>query len=210
MKPKKLCLNMKDKCDILRKLENEDMSIKQLAQEYNVNRTTIHRIKVKKEQIEEFTLKHHGSLKIRKRIKVVKVPNIDKALYLWFLNQRSKKNIVTNEILRMKALEFHKTLDVEVPFEASSGFIEKFKNRYGIRLLRIFGERISANDSDVPKFISEFLTKVREVELKPQQIYNADETGLVYKSLHARTPGNKCPWKKNFEGKAHNNAMCKC
>jgi len=168
-------LTIKNKCEILGKLKNGE-SISDLAKEYNVNRTTIYRIKINIDEIEEFASNRHAPLKKFKRIRAITVPNVDRALYSWFLNQRLNHNIVTNEVLRLKAIELHKTLDVDVPFKASSGFIEKFKKRNGIRLLQVSGEKLSSNESEIPNFIETFVEKVRQLELTSEQIYITDET----------------------------------
>ena len=56
-----------------------------------------------------------------------------------------------------------------------------------IRLLKISGEKLSTNGAAVENFILEFKPKINELGLCPDQIYNADEIGLVFKDLNNKT-----------------------
>jgi len=42
---------------------------------------------------------------------ILKKWSMEAALYTWFLNERGRPNIVTNEILREKAKEFYQSLN---------------------------------------------------------------------------------------------------
>jgi len=66
-------------------------------------------------------------------------------------------------------------------FTASKGFIQRFCERYNIKNIRLHGEKQSA-DTDA---VEPFLIKMAEIqkEYSLNQIYNADESGLIYKSL---------------------------
>lgn len=72
-------------------------------------------------------------------------------------------------------------------FNASNGWLDNFKQRYGIRLLRITGEKLSCDVSQIGPFFEKFYAKVREMELTPEQIYNADESALFYRILPTKT-----------------------
>lgn len=61
--------------------------------------------------------------------------------------------------------------------------MQKFKNRHGIRQLTIKGEILS-NDSEAAKiFQNEILNKIEREELLLENVYNADESGLYWKSF---------------------------
>ena len=75
---------------------------------------------------------------------------------------------------------FHEKLGLEGNFNASSGWLTRFKQRYGIRELTIQGERLSGCVEAADKFCIEFqeYMYLQLENLQPDQIYNADETGL--------------------------------
>ena len=61
------------------------------------------------------------------------------------------------------------------------------ENRHGIRNLSIQGEKLSAAEETVEPFLQKLKEVVEERGLIPEQIYNADETGLLWKCLPQRT-----------------------
>lgn len=71
--------------------------------------------------------------------------------------------------------------------KASTGCLDKFKNRYGIRNLSIQGEKLSAAEETVEPFLEKLQKVIKERGLILEQIYNADETGLLWKCLPQRT-----------------------
>ena len=65
--------------------------------------------------------------------------------------------------------------------------VDKFKNRNGIRNLSIQGEELSAAGETVDPFLQKIHKVVEEKGLTPEQICNADDTGLLWKCLLQRT-----------------------
>lgn len=88
---------------------------------------------------------------------------------------------------------YEKLEDQNVPeeekFTASDGWLSRWKARYGIRELKISGERLSAESQrgELERF-KFYLQKLMEKEnIQAEQLYNADETGLFYRMLPDRT-----------------------
>ena len=77
-------------------------------------------------------------------------------------------------------------------FKASTGWLEKFKTWHGIRNLSIQGEKLSAAEETVEPFLQKLHKVMEEKTLIPEQIYNADETGLLWKCLLQRTLVSCC------------------
>lgn len=186
MKIARVDLNVEQKLEILKKLAS-GVKIKDITNEFKISARTVYRIKTGEESLEALKLKTHKKLKVIKRERPSRVPNVDKAVYTWFLKERSLYNNVSDRDLQVKALEFNQELDTDQKFEASNGWLHKFKMRHGIRLLKVCGEKLSANESAVPDFLEKFKEDILAMDLRPEQIYNADETGLVYKDLSNKT-----------------------
>lgn len=64
-----------------------------------------------------------------------------------------------------------------------NGWLQGFKQRNGIRCIKVKGERASADESAAEQFILEFTNDVVMGEYTPNNIYNADETGIFWKIL---------------------------
>ena len=161
-----------------------------LSAEYNVSKQQISDIRKNKEKIIKFAdiLETSEGLK-RKSLKVAHDEQLDKALYAWFIQQRTSGTPISGPLLQEKAKHFYSHLHTDPAdgdFKASTGWLEKFKNRHGIRNLSIQGE-LSAAEETVEPFLRKLRQVMEEKGLTAEQIYNADETGLLWKCLPDRT-----------------------
>ena len=69
-------------------------------------------------------------------------------------------------------------------FKASQGWLDRFKQDHRMRQLAVVGEALSADMSEVDTFCHETLTGLMEAHnLCPEQLYNADESGLFWKCI---------------------------
>lgn len=181
-KRKHLTLTLDKKHEILKRLEKGEKLL-HLATEYNVGRATIHDIKKKKDQIETFFKNNDSKLGTRKTLKTGEFPQVEEALYAWFLQERNRHTPISGELLMEKAKVFYSKIMNKDDFRASVGWLDKFKKRFGIRILSLTGERLSCDVEAVEPFVQKFKTIVEEMALGPDQIYNADESGLFWRLL---------------------------
>lgn len=122
----------------------------------------------------------------RKTLKLSVYQKMEKALYKWFLKQRERHTIITGEILKEKAKVLHAKFYTG-SFHASNGWLQKFKKRYGIRFLKLAGEKLSSQPELIAPFKEKLSEKITELQLNLDQIYNADESGLYWKLLPDKT-----------------------
>ncbi|GFW64110.1 jerky-like protein [Trichonephila clavipes] len=83
-----------------------------------------------------------------KKMKTTREANdivLDRALYLWFSQRRSKGDPISGLLLCEKAPELNEKLGGLVDFKASTGWLKNFKSRHGIRKLQIEGESLSGD-----------------------------------------------------------------
>ena len=64
-------------------------------------------------------------------------PRMKKTFYEWFLKQRGKTRPVTDLIIQEKAKMFHREYKEFNYFNASSGWLQKFKKHFWYRLLNM-------------------------------------------------------------------------
>lgn len=184
-KRKHVTLTISQKCEILDQLK-EGISFSFLAQKYNVGKSTIFDIKKKEEQIRSYVVKTEKGPGARKTLKTPENPQLEDALFTWFIEQRRKNVPLSGDILMEKAKYFHGRLG-RGEFSASKGWLEKFKKRHGIRQLKMTGEKISNNEDAVKPFQVKFMDIIKEKDLCADQIYNADESGLYWKTIPDKT-----------------------
>ena len=161
-----------------------------LALEFGISKQQISDICKNKDKILKFTdnIETSEGLK-RKLLKLANDEWLDEALYSWFIQQRSTGTPILGPLLQEKVKHFSLQIHVngESPnhdsFKASTGWLDKFKKRHGIRNLSIPGEKLSAAEETVEPFLGKLQKVMEERGLIPEQIYNADETGLLWKCL---------------------------
>ncbi|XP_020298745.1 jerky protein homolog-like, partial [Pseudomyrmex gracilis] len=86
-----------------------------------------------------------------------------------------------------KKLIFNNLINGRKNFHASNGWLHKWKKRHQIRHLTIARERLSADEEASAHFSTGFCKFIRDHHYSRDQIYNADETGLMWKSLPSKT-----------------------
>ncbi|XP_054259713.1 jerky protein homolog-like [Macrosteles quadrilineatus] len=183
---------MEDKLNALKRLQAGE-SAKKIASEMGVGTSTVSDWKKSREKIEKWCSNQASSSGIKKckMMKTAVNDKVNEALFLWFTQCRSKGLPVSGPILQEKALQFNKEIGSDPNFKASEGWLEKWKNRYGVRKLHISGEKLSANENAVGEF-KMFLHKLLDEEgISGDQLYNCDESGLNFKMLPSCTLASK-------------------
>nr|XP_022917821.1 jerky protein homolog-like [Onthophagus taurus] len=155
------------------------MTVSLLAKKYGISKSTVCLIKKKKDDILEAVDNMLNPSK-RRTLKVSVYKLMEKELYKWFLKQRER-----NLAYLFKAHKFN--LCGNETFTASDDWMQRFKTRYGIRFLKITGEKLSSQPELVDPFKQKLYRITQELNLSHQQIYNADETGLIWKLLPEKT-----------------------
>ncbi|XP_066244712.1 jerky protein homolog-like [Euwallacea similis] len=166
---KRKVLTLSDKSDIIKKLESGE-SVTNLAKKYGIAKSTVCLIKKNRINILNTSSECYGLSK-RKTLKT----------------GRSRNFSVTSELLKVKAKSLHGILKEKEHFNASDDWLQKFKRRFGIRFLKISGEKLSTNPELVPPFQENLRSLIARLNLTDAQIYNADEADLFWKLLPEKT-----------------------
>lgn len=184
VKGKSKCLSLSEKAKIIEDV-NKGLGVTLLSKKYGIAKSTVCSIKGKSRKIIERVA---NTIKPTKKctLKKAEQPEMEILLYKWFLAQRERNMPVSGDMIKQKALSLSASLN-DVNFKASDGWLHRFKERYGVRLLKITGEKLSSQ----PELINPFKVKLRRVieeyDLNEHQLYNADETGLYWQLLPDKT-----------------------
>ncbi|XP_066246788.1 jerky protein homolog [Euwallacea similis] len=104
-----------------------------------------------------------GSSK-RKTLKGSGLSQMEKQLYKWFLNQRNKYFVVSGEMIKQKAKSIHSEIkETNKEFTASEGWLQRFKKRFGIRFLKISGEKLSSQPELIDPFKKQLKNKMQKL-----------------------------------------------
>ncbi|XP_048248519.1 tigger transposable element-derived protein 6-like [Haliotis rufescens] len=103
---------------------------------------------------------------------------LENALFLWFSDVRKRNIMLNDELLKTQAKVLGDKLGVE-DFSYSTGWLYRFKLRHGIKMHKVHGESASVS----LELVKEGRESLQEVllEYNPCDIFNCDETGLLYK-----------------------------
>lgn len=127
-------LSLKDKAEILRRLDQGTLA-SNLAREYGISKSTISRFKKKRDCIQKAVTTTFPNNTERRTMRGTLFKNTEAALHQWYLDQKQKNIKVTSSMLQEKAQIFYNECEVKnYSFNASVGWLRRFKRRYGIEL----------------------------------------------------------------------------
>lgn len=106
---------------------------------------------------------------------------MEEQLYQWIIEARANQLILTNYLLIEKALQLaknHPHLLDDDSVQFTMGWVQRFRERYNIKFLKLYGEAASAPESEVERAREIIDDLVRRYD--PSLIYNMDEAGLFW------------------------------
>lgn len=184
-KRKRVVLTIKDKLDIIKKLEDGGSS-KQLAVVYGIGETTVRDIRKNKEKLITYASSSDSTslLAKRKSMKPSMYEELDRAMLEWFNQQRARGCPVSGPLCARRAEFFFYALGMDGDFNPSAGWLTRFKQRHSIREISLRGsERPRGDSAAVGAFCAHLHDFLARENLQPEQVYNADETGLFWRCL---------------------------
>ncbi|CAL4066672.1 unnamed protein product, partial [Meganyctiphanes norvegica] len=117
---------------------------------------------------------------------------LDKVLYEWLKVRRSEGVPMTHDMIKAQAKEFNQDLNLNLlnntdSQEFSNGWFYRFVQCHGVKYISATGERLSSDTRAVEDFIIEFELMKSEEDLSEEQIFNADEFGVMWKYIQRST-----------------------
>jgi len=111
-------------------------------------------------------------------------PEIDKKLITWVEELESRGAILSDELIRNKAIQIGNELKYTA-FKSSKGWLECFKNRHNLKLRKLHGESYANRAINFDELLDTLREKIRAY--KEENVYNADETGIFYKLIPSKS-----------------------
>ncbi|XP_046659158.1 tigger transposable element-derived protein 6-like [Homalodisca vitripennis] len=119
-----------------------------------------------------------------KKAKKGELQDVEEAIIKWLKQCRDKNVPVGGPILQEKPQQFAEQLG-HADFRASNGWLDRFKKRHEISFKKICGESVAVNVVTCEDWKAKLPDLIRGYNA--DDIYNADETGLVFKCLPDKT-----------------------
>ncbi|GFR15032.1 tigger transposable element-derived protein 1 [Trichonephila clavata] len=126
------------------------------------------------------------------------IEKTEKALVLWIQELTQKRIPIDGELIKEKAIRFYNQVkDLEPScssshigspkFSASNGWLAGFLQRHALHNLKIKGEAASADETAAKNYSKVLVKIIEDGGYCPDQVFNADETGLFWKKMPSRT-----------------------
>lgn len=189
VKKRKHCtLSIAEKVELLKKY-SQGTAVRNLCDEYAIGKSTVYDIIKQQKEILSFFADSDLPTEMAKRktMKNAKNPDLDKVMIDWFKQRRSENVPLTGPMIIAQAKRYHQEMGLNTPCEYTTGWLDKFKKRHGIRQIRIYGEKISADYEAADLFVDDLAKIIQEENLTVEQIYNADETALFWRYVPRKT-----------------------
>ncbi|GFR30498.1 tigger transposable element-derived protein 1 [Trichonephila clavata] len=181
-------------------IRRSECGVKQcdLVKEFGLNKTTIFTILTNKDAIKSAKVAKGVSKLFNEKHRSSIHEEMERLLAIWIKDRQVKGDVTTQDIICHKAKIIYEDLKKNIPgsssnqdnkedFKASRGWFFRFKKRYGIHSVNMHGEAGSADKKEAEKFSINFQKFIMDEGYCPQQVFNADETGLFWKRMPSRT-----------------------
>jgi hypothetical protein len=182
-KRKLTTLTLDEKANLILEIKkNPQLKKKDVAAKYGIPPSTLSTILKDKQKI----LSRHGSGadSSSKRAKTCAFPDVEAALLKWFETHRSKNIPLSGVLLKEKATDFARLLNVD-GFNASTGWLDKFKARHKIVFRTLHGQAKDVSDETCENWRKSLPQLLQSYE--PKDVFNLDETGLFFKCTPNKT-----------------------
>lgn len=196
-------LSLADKIALLDKIKNlpPNLTVRELEKSLGVSKSVVGRLKKcevqhrKQWSESQKNVNGNSTPTDRKRKRKGKDPDIDEAMNEWFSTVTARGVRVTGPMIMAKAETLAQKIN-HVDFKPSNGWLSRWKARCDIKFKRSHGEKASADKEGAEEWSFSTLPDLLK-EFSPDNIYNADETGLFYR---ATPDGSLCYKQQQLEG----------
>ncbi|XP_074184543.1 general transcription factor II-I isoform X5 [Rhinolophus sinicus] len=167
-------LPLSEKVKILDLIRKEKKSYAEVAKIYSKNESSIREIVKKEKEIRASFAVAPQTAKVTATVRDKCLVKMEKALSLWVEDMTRKRVPVDGSMLRQKALSLYEDFSKgssertdTKPFTASKGWLHRFRNRFGLRNVKITAEAASADEGAAVTFPAE-LELVKEEGIMAQ------------------------------------------
>ncbi|XP_074753618.1 uncharacterized protein LOC141956714 [Athene noctua] len=180
-------LSLADRVKLLQALESPSASLASVAKLFGISKSQAGRIGRRREQILADWRTNANPLRKRKR--EGKGGEVEDVLFAWFQQALARAERLSGPILKAKAQELAQSLGRD--FEATDGWLCRWKTRHNIVFKRYQGEKVDADVGSAQSWLSEVLPGLL-TGYHAHDVFSAEETGLLYRGYpeRAQAPGD--------------------
>lgn len=186
-------LTYAQKLEIVKLIDSGETK-RSVGKKFAINESTVRGIYQKREHIKEhmkLSASEAGTQALRSRNLVLL--KTERLLGQYLDRQARRNKAVDTRDIMDTAQEIYEGLAVKMGvqqppvFQASSGWVQKFKARHNIKSCVISGEAASADQEAAGEYPESLKNIIEEGQYTPDQIFNMDETNFYWKTMPRRT-----------------------
>ena len=183
----KRCLTLDEKIKVLDQVKKTELSCKAIAEEFKIGKTQAgYVVKNEAKLRKEFENFQSKDLKHIKRENHRKFKPINGILYSWFKKYEGSGIYLSGPSLKEETTNIKQSLSLPEldDFDASEGWLDKWKLSYGIKEKQISGESLGISESTVEPWMERIKEFCKGYEQR--DIWNMDESDCFFKALPAK------------------------
>ena len=193
VKKERKAIDLDTKLKVIKQHE-EGKKVNMIARDFKLSHSTVSTILKDKDRICEVA---KGSAPMRATVitkqRIGPIHEMEKLLFLWMEDQIQKRTPLSLLTVQSKARSLFDTLkeragkDYTQTFIASTGWFKRFKRRFNLHSVRVTGESASADVKGAEGYVKSLDKIITEGGYQPEQIFNVDETALLWKKMPDRS-----------------------
>ena len=182
---KKQVRTLHDRSKITEEVEkNPGEKCVDISKRLGLSASTLNSIFAKKDEIREQIEKCGNACKKIKTGKESTFAELETVFFTWYQQARAPNIPTDGTTLREKVKIIATQLNID-NFSASNGWVSRFKDRHGLVFKKLAGESAEVSVESTDAWMESLPSLLEGYE--PQDVYNADETGLFFNMLPDRT-----------------------
>ena len=196
-KCKRVNLCVMQKLEVIKKLE-KDSSVPSVCEKYGFKKQTVSDIRKIKDKLMKYAASccvdasssKSGKVSNRKHMKTGKDQALDAVVMKWYVQERSSGVNVRGVNLLTAATKLAAHLGY-TDFKGSEGWLWRFGNSHRLFNEVLHGEAGDADTASVAPFRKKLPRLISDESLTLSQIYNANDTGMFWRSISKNTQARR-------------------
>ena len=122
------------------------------------------------------------------RTGIAKFPTLERTLKEWIISQRENSRAVTTVMIRLKAKELAKQLNI-AEFVGGSSWCSRFmrRNRLSVRSRTTVGQKLPENWEEKVRNFHQFVSRrKKELAIQADRVFNMDEVPMSFDAPYSR------------------------
>jgi predicted DNA-binding protein YlxM (UPF0122 family) len=134
-----VALSLNEKVKVIEAKEKDKLSVREIMMRFKCGKTQVYNTLKQKEKIMNDWLQGNGRMK--RKAKITGIEEINKVVWEWFTNTRSKNVHISCPVVQSEVLAVAISLGND-HFKASAGWLDSFKKRHNIVWNGAYGLRM--------------------------------------------------------------------